>query len=366
MLATATDRFALDPDKLVFYARDEVCALQSPAAGPLPPHILLIIDESVSGLDLSINGYAKDTTPWLQSVLGERDDIVNFGVANSVSNASAWSNLILRIGLTPEDVDDFDERLAHLPTFFQYARAAGFRTMLIDAQAEEGQLQNHLTLFDKKSIDAVVYKNPKDLPYERDIHLLDNYLETIRQTQDRTFTVFVRTGAQWPWADKYPADAEIFKPAQNSTFGSMTEDNEQEVTNTYLNTLRFNVDGFFELMIDKLHAQEIWTAYTSDHGVSIFEDGTPRTHGSFENVPHGQLAVPLMIFGEGAMQEFPVSAGERYSQFQIFPTLLKKMGYPNTVVDRYGPSLHEPWPKNRTRTTYVVGRGELIPFEDLN
>ena len=51
--------------------------------------VILIVDESIRADILGINGYAKDTTPYLRSL---RAGIVNFGLAASSSNCSLATN----------------------------------------------------------------------------------------------------------------------------------------------------------------------------------------------------------------------------------------------------------------------------------
>ena len=63
---------------------------------PLADHIVLVVDESVNGHSLGINGAPVDTTPWLSS---RPDGFFNYGIASAISNLSSSSNLVLQTGL---------------------------------------------------------------------------------------------------------------------------------------------------------------------------------------------------------------------------------------------------------------------------
>jgi len=113
-------------------------------------NIVLIIDESISGNYLSINGYGRSTTPDLAEFV-RRGLITNFGIVNSVANCSAFSQLGLRIGLssfTEGAETNYIATRKSLPTIYQYAKRAGYKTWLIDSQADEGALTNYLTYDD--------------------------------------------------------------------------------------------------------------------------------------------------------------------------------------------------------------------------
>jgi glucan phosphoethanolaminetransferase (alkaline phosphatase superfamily) len=59
-------------------------------------HLFLIVDESVTGNALSVNGFAESTTPFLKA---NAEKLINFGIATSFTNFSAGSNLALMSGL---------------------------------------------------------------------------------------------------------------------------------------------------------------------------------------------------------------------------------------------------------------------------
>ena len=122
---------------LIAVARQEIVPRRVPsrvaltATRPLMNKLVFIMDESIRGDYTTLGNPQLDTTPYLAS-LG--DVLVNFGVAISGHNCSAYSRYIFRYGAKMETLP---HALAHGlnlpgPTIWQYAKAAGMRTVYID------------------------------------------------------------------------------------------------------------------------------------------------------------------------------------------------------------------------------------------
>lgn len=96
-----------------------------------PPrnNIVFIVDESVRGDRLSINGYAKPTTPTLDD-LNKKDAIANWGIAVSGTTCSHTSNPLLLTGLN--QLPDKKFEVYRWPTIFQYALAMGYKNHYYD------------------------------------------------------------------------------------------------------------------------------------------------------------------------------------------------------------------------------------------
>ncbi|RTZ96621.1 MAG: hypothetical protein DSY90_09945 [Deltaproteobacteria bacterium] len=86
-------------------------------------YIVYIVDESVRGDFLGINGHEKATTPYLKTV---GKNIFNFGISSSIANCSEATRLALRSGLRRDQIPDFDYQALKQPTIWQYAKKGGF------------------------------------------------------------------------------------------------------------------------------------------------------------------------------------------------------------------------------------------------
>ena len=93
-------------------------------------HLVFVVDETVRGDHLSVNGYWRPTTPWLKS-LQPAGRLVNWGIASSAAISSDPSVVSLLTGVA---LSDRDGRAYTQPTIFHYAKAMGYETHLLDGQ----------------------------------------------------------------------------------------------------------------------------------------------------------------------------------------------------------------------------------------
>lgn len=331
-------------------------------------NIVWIIDESIGGQYLSLNGFEKETTPYLSSLQGTQV-MANFGVVNSVANCSAFSNLMMRVGLSSHTKGadaDYIKTRTELPTIYQYAKRAGYKTWLLDAQADEGQLQNYLTPHDMQSIDHYITLDTRTVDYMRDRILLTKIVDALADDpKSKNFIVFVKDGAHWPYLWRYPHDKQVFFPGQGSIYEEKTLANKDKLINTYSNVVKYAVDDFLLEYLERVDLETTLTFYTSDHGQNLLDEGakTPLTHCTIGfDAPVSQSMVPLIIFGDNVGERFPVKEDRVYSQYQIFPTLLNLMGYDENVVSDYGQNLLEGQSLSSKRWFYFGMEGDKVPF----
>ena len=291
-------------------------------------NIILIVDESIGGKYLSINGYEKETTPYLKSI---KEHFINLGLASSGANCSAKSNLILMSGIQLEDLPDKEHKALKKPTIFQYAKNAGYKTHYISGQGIQDKLQNHITKYDLEYIDNFTqlkehYKH-KSMPEE---HII---LETskVLKSSGKNFIFIVKHGSHFQWEDSYPKEEKYFLPTLEAS-DALSLKKKPEALNSYLNSVRYNVDLFFKYFLKEISfftRDDTLIIYTSDHGQSILEEGRSSTHCDSTNPPLSQGLVPLLLFTSTSDKElrtfnFKVNT---YNHYQIFPSIQKFMGY---------------------------------------
>lgn len=327
-------------------------------------NIVWIIDESVTGTYLSVNGYEKKTTPHLDTLANTSLDFVNFGTVNSISNCSANSNLFLRIGMNPHQHKR--KQIAGLPTVFQYAKRAGFKTWLYDSQTRKGHLQNHLTIYDKNSIDNFETLGTDVNRVHRDEVFLNNMVSLVNDeySEDKNFIVLVKYGAHFPYLLTYDHDFSPFNPVLASSYGGMNFENREKQLNTYLNSLHFNVDLYLKKMLKEIDLKESIVFYTSDHGQNILESrGLSRPHCNNENVVKNEVNVPLFAFSNNIAEIFPKQKSNFYSQIQMFPTTLSFLGYSKELISQYGKTLEEGFSKSNERKYILSSSKESKVYE---
>jgi len=324
----------------LYYGEREVLR-QKPLLDGKYKNIIFIVDESIGGKYLSINGYEKETTPYLKSM---KERYLNLGLASSGANCSASSNIILMSGIQLDALPDKENRALKKATIFQYAKNAGYKTHYISGQGIGSNLQNHMTKYDLKDIDnfaqAKAYIEHQKMPEEFIIGATQKALKSA----DKNFIFIVKLGAHFQWEYTYPKEERYFLPTleRKDALSLKLKDN---AINSYLNSIKYNVDLFFKYFLKNINffdRDDTLIIYTSDHGQSILEEGRTATHCSSTNPPLSQGIVPLLLF---VPQEDRVFKGldfkpNSYSHYQLFPTMQKLMGYKEiktkTLFDKVG------------------------------
>jgi glucan phosphoethanolaminetransferase (alkaline phosphatase superfamily) len=338
-------------------------------AADRPRVILFILDESVTGEYLSINGAAKPTTPYLESIA---DQYVNLGIASAASNISAATNVILRSGLRVDQLPDRRQLGLRLPSLYQYAQAAGYRTCYLDAQYPPGVRGNFLTQHDLQTIDELYWaigdEPDTNKRFRRDRLLLERILARLKDDQP-TFLWVNKYGAHIHFDQTYPPEATVFTPTMPPG-RSMDGCTQEQIENSYANSLRWAVDDFLHELIPALDLKNSVVVYTSDHGQSIRHGTGNSTHADRIDPPPIQANVPMLGFGRSFETRFSSAIDalrDRTSHFQLFPTLLALMGYDESeVTARYGNPLWAAPPERRVFLSGdVFGRG-IVHLNDFD
>ena len=289
-------------------------------------NIILIVDESVGGQYLSINGYEKETTPYLQSI---SDAYVNLGLASSAANCSDKSNIALMSGIQMNQLPDKSQQALKMPSIFQYAKNAGYRTHYFSAQKVGMDLQNYITNYDLLDIDNFSQLDKpythKSMPEQSIILATQKALEK----NDKNFIFIVKRGVHFHWENDYPVSEKYFVPTLEQNEPLLLE-KKKEALNSYANSLKYNVDLFFKYFLEKIDfftRKDTLIIYTSDHGQSILEEGRVATHCDSTTPPKTQGIVPLLLFSNNSVIRNFDFKTNRYSHYEIFPTIQKLMGY---------------------------------------
>ncbi len=328
--------------------------LEAAPSGPsYRKHIVLIVDESIRGDHLWINGYPRDTTPFLAG-LGDR--LINLGICASGSNCSCSSNQILLGGLMAKDIPIDVDRLNRMPTLFDYARRAGFRTVCLDTQdsSREFILPNMAPSIDKKyTITPEVAKFQRD---QTGLPWLANELKSSAST----FCYVIKNGAHFRYEGQVPPselEKQPFGPLENL-------ESRDGLVNSYDTVVRWACDDYLKRVYEICKDKDVLVIYTSDHGQNLLDDARfVSTHCVAREPNSEQANVPLLLldFGrpKGSMdlRLGPRSSqGAKASHFQIFPTLLRAMGYAETFcADKFGQDLFSNAPTPGPRYFYSGG-----------
>lgn len=314
-------------------------------------NIVLVIDESIRGDHLSINGYERETTPFLDA-LSQEDSFHNWGLAVAGATCSHPSNSLILTGVRP-GLDDFG-KTEDYPTIFQYAKAMGYVTYYMDAQTNT--FWNGLTNSDVVYLDSWIKAKDLGNDIQSDFRAADR-IARIVSSGTGNFIVLNKRGVHFLYEGSYPPEAAVWGP----TPGEYTSQPEL-VTNPYDNGLRYNVNTFFErLLADPDILEHTTILYTSDHGQTLFENNVSWLHC---NATLQEATVPLFLIGNGLT---PPDGPYAASHDNIFPTLLDLMNIPaGERLHLYAPSLLSADARGTVDRFFFDGALRLVDFPDAS
>ncbi len=287
-------------------------------------NIVFIIDESVRGDHLSLNGYDKPTTPFLDE-LNQKNFIKNWGIAVSGTTCSGTSNNLMLTGLT--DLPDYSFNIYKMPTIFQYAKAMNYKTYYFDGQVSglwNGK-PSDIPSFGEWIKESELSKNVKNM-YDVDGEIARRVKE-ITVSSTGNFIWINKYGVHKPYTDSYPnsEDATV-KDSYLITYNP--EIGKEKLKTEYDNAIRYNSQSFFSELFDgggRL-AENTFYVYTSDHGQTLSENGEIASHCS---TTKNESVVPLFIIAEPDAFP-PLDTSYKASHSNIFATLLDFMNFPES------------------------------------
>ena len=340
--------------------RDDLPSFHTPQR-PLDS-IIYVIDESVRGSNLSLNGYPRPTTPFLQS-LENRGLLKNLGICVAASSFSYSSNAYLITGHNAFPDDGF--RTVRNPTIFDYAKKMGYETIYIDIDhgylstlmkaAGDGPVRSLDRWMTDQSFEElkVDLENVKDLGVAR-------FISSLLNERGGYFILVNKKGLHFRYRNRYPDDraSTIWKPVMEASEPIDPNPNGREkLVNTYDNGIRFQVDEFFRVFVSETTNQNYVILYTSDHGQTLAEHGQLYTHMKADKVI---VDVPdFLVSGERYGMKgllAGIRPGIRVSHLNNFATLLDLMGVPMSLrVRSYDKSIFSLTAEDNAVRTYMSG-----------
>ncbi|XDZ52080.1 phosphoethanolamine transferase [Neisseriaceae bacterium CLB008] len=235
--------------KLPEYERPEPVVVAEPKVA----NIIWIMGESQNTTHMSVFGYERPTTPFLQQLQKHPAALVKKGYSAGVSTDVSIPSLFNLI----ERPDGSEQARSGDSNLFRLAKEQGYQTAFYSAQARNGMA--FMSLVGSFWIDD--YADSNDHGYDTLVSMRDDallpQLAAIDLTQGRHFVVLHQRGAHSPFGEQ-------LRP-EEKRFG------EETVSDRYDNAV-LNTDAFIEGVIKQLQAQpnQDWLLiYTADHGEYI-------------------------------------------------------------------------------------------------
>jgi glucan phosphoethanolaminetransferase (alkaline phosphatase superfamily) len=329
-------------------------------------NIVFIIDESVRGDHLSINGYPRNTTPFLDE-LNQKGVLRNWGITVSGATCSINSNNLLLTGVV--NLPDVNGEIFKSPTIFQYAKAMNYKTHYFDGQLSYRWIGKAT---DMKDIDqwTNASKLKKENWYDVDAEIAQRVRQIV-QNSTGNFIWINKFGVHKPYNPSYPESETKWLPipqTDSNTTLSRSKNIHEETKNNYDNAILYNSQSFFSNLFDDGVAGNTFYVYTSDHGQNLGEDGRRTISHCYST--KGEASVPLFIISQP--QTIPeVDTNYKASHANLFATLLDLMNFPESErQENYQLSLFKAKEADSTPRFYFAGglysniTGKKYPFDD--
>jgi len=287
-------------------------------------NIVFVIDESIRGDHLGLNGYQRQTTPYL-SELSKRGWLSNWGIGSSGGTCSEKSDSLLFTGMAPADLPDTNFEIRKRPNLFQYAKAAGYRTIFLDGQKETYWLG---TSYDKQYLDdwepASALQGAANVETDA---VIARKIAAIVNGATGVFVFVIKRGVHYPYSPNFPASAAEWQPSDLAET-EIDPGRKEELINTYDNALKYNLDSFFRALDVEHWQNQTVLLYTSDHGQTLSEHGERHTHcGTAADTAPTEANVPIFLIQREALN---VDTSYRASHANLFATLLDLMSFPRS------------------------------------
>jgi len=292
-------------------------------------NIVLIVDESVRPDHLSLNGYERQTTHFLEE-LQAQGIIFNWGACLSGGHGSIGSNRNLLAGIRIGDPENAETN----PSIFQFAKAMGYQTYYFDGWGPNFWLGKPDDLRDIDHwVKAFNFREIETCDIDTAIA---QAIKKVITTSTGNFVWVSKRGMHFDYNRCFPGNKAEWNPLwiSGQDLKQLTPEKQRWLVNSYDNALHYNLNNFFAELFSREFIDTVFI-YTSDHGQTLSENGEHWTHG--RGTPH-ERNVPLFIISQKKL-EFNLNLSNP-SHANIFPTLLDLMSVPQEHRKyRYSPSL---------------------------
>ena len=243
-----------------------------------PELVIFFIGEKSRYLNWSVNGYDRETSPYLSKI----DELITF--SRHYSNANSTSNSIPLIitQATPGNPGiAFSQK-----TIVSLFKEAGYKTAWISAQNVFDYLEN------EDEVDTLVQLYKKSSYSDLDIIPVFNSVLK-KDHYDKLFVVINLLGGHH---HKLPDRFYVFSPNNKNSDYEVSYKNRQVFINEYDNMILLE-DSVISKVIKLTEKQSLSSivVFTSDHGCNLFENSNLFGYGS-SHPTENELHVPLFIW----------------------------------------------------------------------
>lgn len=252
--------------------------------------VVFVIGESLRNDHLQINGYERETMPYLM----EEDNLVSL---TDIYSEECFTHTSVPQIMTRADSAN-PQRAYDEQSFVTIFKDAGFRTTWIANQESVATYAYFMN-----ECDTLIYVNGDKSVYTFDKWLdedilphLENELQDDNPTQ---LHILHSIGSHWWYNSHYTDEFERYAPVIKSRV--VSSNTQEEMINSYDNTILYT-DYFIKETIDLIRNKKSILIFLSDHGESLGEDGY-YLHGA--DRPELHYPAAFVWYSDKYAQSFP-------------------------------------------------------------
>lgn len=226
---------------------------------------VLHVGESVRADHMSLNGYERDTTPWLKSQV-EQGNLINYTDCISAACDTCQAQIAILTNARRDIYATEAAMQASTGSVLDLFAANGFKVYTFFGRSAGQQLKYDrvVRMLTKCSVERF---NAEGSPWTS-VPQMETILD--EQPQGTNLLIFINNeGSHAPFAH-FDDDSAPFMPA-NREFENPRENGEQ-IKNAYDNTIHYT-DEFIRRVVASLEGRPFIYVYVSDHGEYLGHDG---------------------------------------------------------------------------------------------
>lgn len=230
-------------------------------ATPDSLQIILIMGEAIRADHLQLNGYKRNTTPYLAA----QKNIVSYPhiYSEQTHTLASLPHILSRADSTHEEYQYLET------SFIRIFKDNGFKTAWISNQ----EMGSTFTSF-MSECDSVFFANAGKSVYVfspwLDEELIPAMCGIFHPNPARALYILHSIGSHWYYNNHVPDHMYYYQPITSNKV--ITSNSSEQIINSYDNTIRY-MDFFVDSIISTLEEQYAIVIYQSDHGEALGEDG---------------------------------------------------------------------------------------------
>jgi heptose-I-phosphate ethanolaminephosphotransferase len=316
------------------------------ANGDTPRTLVLVIGESTTSQHMSLYGYARKTTPLLDTL----QDKGNLTVFNDVIASRPYTIEMLQQALTFAD-QEHPERALTEPTLINLMEQAGYKTFWITNQQTMTQRNTLLTTFSQQTDEPYYLNNQRSQNASQyDQVVFEPFEKVLQDAAPKKFIIIHLLGTHAKYKYRYPNEYAQFTSHQGAP--AELDDDQLVVYNSYDNAVLYN-DFVVSRLMETFADSEAngFLLYFADHGEEVFDDAPHETLGRNEGAPtRNMYTVPFMLWTSPAWQkthplDFSAMVDRKYSNIHLIHTWSDLAGL---SYEKFQPELSVVNPKFKT------------------